>query len=100
MDIIRAMQMEKFKRVFRIASLQSLVVAVLLLSSRLILPLSWLTLPATWPGVFILGMDETQERYGYWGELVLLWLCSLPCVAFYAWLLDRRWQQRKVSTTP
>ena len=91
------MQTSTPKRLLRLASLLSFIIAVLLAASRVFLPLGWLTLPATWPGVFILGVDENVERYGSWGELVLFWLCSLPCSVLYAWLLDRRWQQRRAT---
>ena len=85
------------KKLFRVAGTLALLVAVLMVASRVFQPLAWFTLPATWPGLFILGADETQERYGYWGELVLFWLCSLPCVVVYAWLLCRWWQRRRVA---
>jgi hypothetical protein len=94
---LRAMQTNTFKKAFRLANVLALVVAVLMVASRLFQPLAWLTLPVTWPGLFILGADETQERYGYWGELVLFWLCSLPCIAAYAWLLCRCWHRRRVA---
>jgi hypothetical protein len=74
-------------KAFRLAGVLALFVAVLLVGSRVFQPLAWLTLPATWPGFLILGADETQERYGYWGELVLFWLCSLPCISAYSWLI-------------
>ena len=85
------------KKVFRVAVMLAVLVAALMVASRLFQPFAWLTLPATWPGLFILGADETQERYGYWGELILFWLCSLPCVIGYAWLLCRWWQRRRVA---
>jgi hypothetical protein len=91
------MQTDMFSKVFRLACVLALLLAVLMVASRLFQPLAWLTLPVTWPGLFILGADETQERYGYWGELVLFWLCSLPCIAAYAWLFCR-WRRRKRHT--
>ena len=81
-------------KLFRVAATLALLVAVLMVASRVFQPLAWLTLPVTWPGFFILGADETQERYGYWGELILFWLCSLPCVVLYAWLFCL-WQRRR-----
>ena len=85
------------KKLFRVAGALALLVAVLLVASRVFQPLAWFSLPATWPGLFILGADETQERYGYWGELILFWLCSLPCVVAYAWLLCLWWQRGRVE---
>ena len=93
----RVMETETFKKAFRLASVFALLVAVLMVAARLFQPLAWFTLPATWPGLFILGADETQERYGYWGELALFWLCSLPCIAVYAWLICRWWQRSNVA---
>src|SRR5262245_37259329 len=59
------------RRLFGVAALLALLVAVLLVSSRLFLRLAWLILRATWPGLFILCADETQERCVYCGGLIL-----------------------------
>ena len=75
----------------------ALVVAVLLFGSRIIPGLGLLSLPFSWPGIFILGADEAQERYGYWGELILFWLCSIPCIIGYSWLICSVWQRRRDS---
>ena len=72
------------------------ITGLLLLGTRIIPGLGLLTLPVSWPGLIILGADETQERYGYWGELVLFWLCSLPCIIVYAWLFCR-WRDYQSS---
>lgn len=66
----------------------AMVVGGLLFGSRFIPGLGYLSLPFSWPGLLILGTGETQERYGYWGELILFWLCSLPCIIGYAWLIS------------
>ena len=81
---------------FWLAAALALLVAVLLAASWLFLPIGWLTLPATWPGVLILAVSP-EDRYSYWKQLVLVWLCSLPCILFYAWWLRRWWERRKVA---
>ena len=72
------------------------ITAVLLVGTRIAPGLGLLTLPVSWPGLILLGADETQERYGYWGELILFWLCSLPCIVIYAWLFCC-WRERKMT---
>ena len=72
------------------------VTALLLVGTRIVPGLGLLTLPVSWPGLIILGADETQERYGYWGELVLFWICSLPCVIAYAWVFCRWREHRRI----
>ena len=52
-------------------------------------PFVVLALPFIFPGLIVLGVDEVQETYGYWGELFYDWFLSLPCVFFYAWLIRR-----------
>jgi len=52
-------------RIEIIAAALGTVNAALLLGTRLVPGLGWLTLPVSWPGFIILGADETQERYGY-----------------------------------
>jgi hypothetical protein len=54
---------------------------------RLFAPLFMLALPFCLPGFVILGVDEVQERYGFWGEPFYDWLLSLPCALVYAWLI-------------
>jgi hypothetical protein len=76
------------------AGVLATITALLLLGTRIVPGLGLLTLPVSWPGLIILGADETQERFGYWGELVLFWLCSLPCIVLYAWLYSR-WRQKR-----
>ena len=48
--------------------------------------------PLTWPAIFIIGPDETTELYGVYGELVVIWLCSLPTAIVYSalWVWARR----------
>jgi hypothetical protein len=77
------------RKIIWLSAVLALLTALLLLGSRLVSALGLLTLPASWPGLIILGTDETQERYGYWGELILFWLCSLPCIVAYAWMFCR-----------
>lgn len=60
---------------------------------RFFAPLLVLALPFCIPGLLVLGIDEVQERYGYWGEPFHGWLLSLPCVLLYAWLIHRRLRQ-------
>jgi hypothetical protein len=72
----------------------AVVVGALLFGSRFVPGLGILSLPFSWPGLLILGADETQERYGYWGELILFWLCSLPCIIGCSWLICQAWQRR------
>jgi hypothetical protein len=57
---------------------------------RLFTPLWFLALPFWIPGLIVLGADEVQERYGYWGEPFYDWLLSFPCALLYAWLIHRR----------
>ncbi len=57
-------------------------------------PFVVLALPFMFPGLFVLGVDEVQERYGYWGEPFYDWLLSLPCVFLYAWLIRRHFLTR------
>jgi hypothetical protein len=82
-----------------VSAILALLTALLLLGSRLAPAFGLLTLPVSWPGLIILGADETQERYGYWGELMLFWLCSLPCIVAYAWLWCR-WRGRRRVAAP
>ena len=88
------MRTEKLTRLAVAVAVLAVITAVLLLGTRIISGLGLLTLPVSWPGFIILGADETQERYGYWGELVLFWLFSLPCIVVYAWLYCR-WRERR-----
>lgn len=81
-------------RVFRVSAPLAVLVAALLFGSRFFQPLGYAAIPFCWPGLLILGADETQERYGYWGEIILFWHLSLPCIVAYAWLLCRWWQRR------
>ena len=53
-------------------------------------PLALLGLPFAIPSFIVLGIDEVQERYGYWSEPFYGWLLSLPCVFLYSWLIRRR----------
>jgi hypothetical protein len=74
------------RKAFRLTSVIALLVGVLMFASYRFEPLAWVTFPFTWPGFVVLDVEETQERYGEWGELLLFWLCSLPCIAVYSWL--------------
>jgi hypothetical protein len=84
-------------RVFQVSALLAVLVAALLFGSRFFQPFGYAAIPFCWPGLLILGADETQERYGYWGEIILFWLFSLPCIIAYAWLFCRWWQRRRVT---
>jgi hypothetical protein len=44
------------------------VAAVGFFGFRLFAPLFVLALPFWIPGLIVLGVDDVQERYGYWGE--------------------------------
>jgi len=79
-----------------------LIAAVGFFGMRFFAPLGLLGLPFAIPSFLVLGIDEVQERYGYWGEPFYGWLLSLPCVFLYAWLI-RRWfasRARKSLATP
>lgn len=73
-----------------------LIAGIGFFSMRFYRPLLILCVPFIIPGV-ILGGDEAQERFGYWGEPFLYWLLSLPCALLYAWLIHRgaiAWAER------
>ena len=80
--------------VVRVSVQLAVLVAALLCGSRFFQPFGYVAIPFCWPALFLLGADETQERYGYWGEIGLFWLLSLPCLVAYAWLLCR-WRQHR-----
>jgi hypothetical protein len=80
--------------VIRVSALLAVLVGALLFCSRFFQPFGYAAIPFCWPGLVILGADETQESYGYWGEIIWFWLLSLPCIVAYAWLLCRWWQRR------
>jgi hypothetical protein len=65
-------------------------VAVLLVGSLWVPALAIPSLPLCWPGVLILGMDETTEWFGQYGEITVLWLASLPWIYFCS-LVASRW---------
>jgi hypothetical protein len=83
-----------YSRILRFSSLLAGLVAALLLGSRFFQALGYVAFPFRLPGILLLGTDETQERYGYWGEIILLWLLSLPCIVIYASLIYRWWLGR------
>jgi hypothetical protein len=85
------------RKIIWVSVVLALLTALLLLGCRLVPSIGLLALPVSWPGLIILGVDETQERYGYWGELILFWLCSLPCIVAYAWLWCRWRGRQRVS---
>lgn len=91
------MTAETFNRVVPVSAFLATLLAVLLVASRFFQPFGYAAVPFCLPGLFILGADETQERYGYWGEIILLWLLSLPCIVIYVSLLSRWWQSRRRS---
>jgi hypothetical protein len=64
---------------------------------RLFAPLFVLALPFCVPGLLVLGVDEVQERYGYWGEPFYDWLLSVPFVLLYARLIQVAILRRKQS---
>src|SRR5262245_29762710 len=86
---------ERHHRALRASALVAVLVAALLVGSRFFQPLGYAALPFCLPGLLLLGADETQKRFGYWGELGLFWLLSLPCLAIYASLAWRGWQRRR-----
>jgi hypothetical protein len=86
------------RKIVQVSAVLALLTALLLLGCRVVPALGLLTLPVSWPGLIILGADETQERFGYWGELILFWLCSMPCIMAYAWLWCRWWGRQRVSS--
>ena len=88
---------EPHSRVLRASALLAVLVAALLFGSRFFQPLGYAALPFCLPGLLIFGADETQERFGFWGEILLFWLVSLPCLVIYASLVWRWWQHRKSS---
>jgi hypothetical protein len=83
--------MAVFQRIGFLASvaLLWLIAAVGFFGERFFGPLAILGLPFSIPGFLVLGVDEVQERYGYWGEPLYSWLLALPCAVLYAWLLQR-----------
>ena len=76
------------------AMLASFAAVVLLASTRVPL-LGALAIPLCWPSFFVLGVDETTERYGVTGELTLTWLSSLPWIWLCS-LVISHWNRRKV----
>ena len=42
------------------------------------------TLPVSWPFLFIFGADETTEKYGVVGELWRIYLSSIPLTALFS----------------
>jgi hypothetical protein len=89
------MKFKTFSRILQVSVGLAVLVFALLFGSRYFQPFGYAAIPFCLPGLFILGADETQERYGYWGEIIWFWLLSLPCVVVYALLLCRWWQGRK-----
>jgi len=83
--------MAVFKRIGFLASVALLLViaAVGFFGQRFFGPLAILGLPFSIPGFLVLGVDEVQERCGYWGEPLYFWLLSLSCAVLFAWLLQR-----------
>jgi hypothetical protein len=65
------------------AALVALEVAMLILGP-LPAPLVPVAVVFNWLGLLILGIDETTERYGVWGERILHFLLSVPLLAAYA----------------
>lgn len=65
---------------FALAGLSGVLVGLSLLWQPLVLA----SLPLTWPAIILLGPDETTERYGVYGELIRVWICSLPVALAYA----------------
>ena len=65
------------------------VSAIGFFGGRIAPPLSVLALPFYPLAALVLGMDEVQEQYGYWGEVFYGWMLSLPLALLYAWLIRR-----------
>jgi hypothetical protein len=70
---------------------------VLLGLSLLWHPIGLASLPLTWPFPIIFGADETTERYGVYGGLVRVWLCSVPVAFSYAVLWAGVWRRSDVK---
>ena len=91
----RRMKPRPYSHAVSAASVLAVLTAVLLVGSRYLRPLAYVVLPLCLPGVCILGLDETQERFGRWGEIILFWLTSLPCLVLYAASICRWWLKRR-----
>ncbi|RYD34841.1 MAG: hypothetical protein EOP87_08430 [Verrucomicrobiaceae bacterium] len=72
-----------------IAGVLWLISGVGFFGMRFFAPLMVLGLPFSIPGLILLGTDEVQERYGYWGEPFYFWLLALPCSILYALMIRR-----------
>ena len=59
--------------------------AVALAISPFVPVVGLLTLPLTWPAIFVLG-DESDERFGVLLELALAWIMAFPMALLYAGL--------------
>ena len=71
-------------------SLLFLIATTFVLLISLVLPgIVILSLPTTWPFLFIFGADETTEMYGRYGELIRAWICSIPTCLIYGFLIAR-----------
>ena len=76
-------------RYFGVVGVLWLIAGVGFFGMRLFSPLLILGMPFSIPGFIVLGTDEVQERYGYWGEPFYFWLLALPCAFVYAFLIQR-----------
>ncbi|MBW3637999.1 MAG: hypothetical protein KY445_16265, partial [Armatimonadetes bacterium] len=76
-----------------LAILNALLLAISLLSQ----PIAWLAMIFSWPFPLMFGGDETTERLGVIGELGLVWLLSLPWLAWCSFLILGI--RQKISTT-
>lgn len=76
-------------RYLRLVGILWFVAGVGFFGMRLFSPLLVLGLPFSIPGLIVLGTDEVQERYGYWGEPFYFWLLALPCALVYAFVIQR-----------
>ena len=71
------------------------VLAVVLATYPFLPFLAYLTLPLTFPAVFVLG-DESTERFGVVCELTLVWVLAIPMALLYAGI-HCRWSHRKTN---
>ena len=72
-------------------SLLLLAITTSLLLFSLVFPITAiLSIPTTWPFLFIFGWDETEEMYGKYGELIRAWFCAIPTCIIYGLIIARK----------
>jgi len=60
---------------------------VTLILSSIFQRLLYFSFILNWPGMFILGIDDIEERYGYVGTLFLYFILSVPVIILYSYIL-------------